>query len=514
MTVIHTESPRADGTAWSAALNELDDLVRALAHANPDHLDVLYVAAKTMAPHVREGWIQRRDVVDRFQNAAEAYGYLAIHGPDVVQATLAAGLKNAVSLDAACRRDDEKLHEQQQAHTGRATSKANGANAKTSGACLQGERHLISRRASEITPRDIDFLWNGRLARGKHTCVAGEPGAGKSQLSIAIIAAITTGGEWPCGEGRAPRENVIILNAEDDVDDTIVPRLAAAGADPYRVHIVNAVTTKDGKGQTIFNLQADLDLLEKKIDEIGDVALVNIDPVSSYMGKTDSHKNSEVRGVLEPISEMAARKRTAILSVTHFSKSNSGTAPKALHRFVGSIAFVGAPRAAFAVIEDRDNKDRMLFLHAKNNMAKPPQGLAFRLEQRLVDGLTRPVSCVAWENQPVAMTANEALRSADKHEPTAKEDAMEFLRIMLANGPVKVMDIEKEARSAGLLRDDQLISQSKPFRAARKALGIAPFQPKGQRARGLALGSAGGSDALRVSDALRKDRASDGGQGI
>jgi hypothetical protein len=61
---------------------------------------------------VREGWIQRRDVVDRFQNAAEAYGYLAIHGPDVVQATLAAGLKNADSLDAACRRDDEKLHEQ------------------------------------------------------------------------------------------------------------------------------------------------------------------------------------------------------------------------------------------------------------------------------------------------------------------------------------------------------------------------------------------------------------------
>jgi hypothetical protein len=133
--------------------------------------------------------------------------------------------------------------------------------------------------------------------------------------------------------------------------------------------------TEDGKGQTIFNLQADLDLLEKKIDEIGEVALVNIDPVSSYMGKTDSHKNSEVRGVLEPISEMAARKRTAILSVTHFSKSNSGTTTKALHRFIGSIAFVGAPRAAFAVIEDPDNEGRMLFLHAKNNMAKPPQGL-------------------------------------------------------------------------------------------------------------------------------------------
>jgi hypothetical protein len=63
---------------------------------------------------VRGGWIQRRDVVDRF---------------------------------AAYRRDEEKLREQQQADTGGATSKANGAPAKTSGACLHGERHLISRRA-------------------------------------------------------------------------------------------------------------------------------------------------------------------------------------------------------------------------------------------------------------------------------------------------------------------------------------------------------------------------------
>jgi hypothetical protein len=486
MTVTDTTPPPTDGTTWSAALNELDEVVRALAQADPDRLDMLCDAAKTMAPYVREGWIPRRDVVDRFQNAAEAYGYVAVHGHDAVQGTLAAGLKNADSLDAACEPENEKLRERQRTRAGhRAKPKAKGADAETSDAQHpQGERHLISRRASEITPRDIDFQWDGRLARGKHTCVAGEPGAGKSQLSIAIIATITTGGEWPCGEGRAPRGNVIILNAEDDVDDTIVPRLKAAGADLDRVHIVNAVTTKDGKGQTIFNLQADLELLEKKIDEIGEVALVNIDPVSSYMGKTDSHKNSEVRGVLEPISEMAARKRTAILSVTHFSKGNSRTTPKALHRFIGSVAFVGAPRAAFAVIEDPDNEGRMLFLHAKNNMAKPPQGLAFRLEQRLVEGLTRPVSCVAWENQPVVMTANEALRGADKHEPTAKEDAMEFLRIMLANGPVKVIDIEKEARSAGLLRDDQLISQSKPFRAARKALGIAPFQPKGQRAGG------------------------------
>jgi RecA-family ATPase len=309
-------------------------------------------------------------------------------------------------------------------------------------------RRLLSRRASEITPKDIDFIWPGRLARGKHTCIGGEPGVGKSTVAYAIIAAITTGGMWPCREGQAPIGNVIILSAEDDPDDTIVPRLMAAGADRDRIHIITAVTGKDGKGRTTFSLQNDLDLLEQKIDEIGDVALVDIDPISSYLGKTDSHKNSEVRGVLEPISEMAARKRVAILSVTHFSKNMGST--KALHRFIGSIAFVGAPRAAFAVIEDTDNEGRMLFLHAKNNMTRPPQGLAYRLEQRFLDGLAKPVSNIVWESEPVRMTANQALAAETEtgENKTAIAEAEDFLNEKLADGPTAAKDIGALAEAA------------------------------------------------------------------
>jgi putative DNA primase/helicase len=140
---------------------------------------------------------------------------------------------------------------------------------------------LISRCAAEIEPKRIDFLWPGRLARGKHTAIAGEPGGGKSQLSVYVAATISRGGEWPCGEGRAPIGNVIIFNAEDGADDTVVPRLIAAGADRTRVHIVNAVLQEDGKGRRTFNLQADLALLEQEIANIGNVALVIIDPISS-----------------------------------------------------------------------------------------------------------------------------------------------------------------------------------------------------------------------------------------
>jgi putative DNA primase/helicase len=169
---------------------------------------------------------------------------------------------------------------------------------------------LISRCAGDIVPEKIEWIWPNRIARGKHTCIAGEPGTGKSQLTIAIVAAVTIGGEWPCGEGSAPLGNVIVLNAEDSASDTIVPRLLAAGADRARVTLVSAVRNPDGTRRTL-NLQADLALLEREIARIGNVALVIIDPVSSYLGKADSHNNSEVRGVLEPLSEMAERMRVA-----------------------------------------------------------------------------------------------------------------------------------------------------------------------------------------------------------
>jgi AAA domain len=145
------------------------------------------------------------------------------------------------------------------------TTKPNGNGTHKLGDTGHDHRCLISRRASDIMPRDIEFLWVGRLACGKHTCIAGEPGTGKSQLSIAIAAAISTGGEWPCDEGRAPLGNVIMLNAEDFADDTIVPRLIAAGADLARIHIVNAVATTAGANKAVFNLQTDLCLLEKSL---------------------------------------------------------------------------------------------------------------------------------------------------------------------------------------------------------------------------------------------------------
>jgi putative DNA primase/helicase len=335
----------------------------------------------------------------------------------------------------------------------------------------RNETELIVRRASDVVPQPVVWLWPGRMALGKLTLVAGEPGLGKSQVATALAAAVTTGGLLPHEEGKAPLGNVIILSAEDGLADTIVPRLHAAGANCERVYIISAVRNRDRL--RTFNLQADLALLEQTIDRVGDVRLIDIDPISSYMGPIDSHKNTDVRSVLEAVGEMAERRHAAIVGITHFNK-NMGQ--RAINAFLGSIAFIAAARAAFAVMKDEADETRRLFLPVKNNLAPLGPGLAFRLEQHMIPGAEGcgPASAVSWDSSTVTTTADQAMAvNAGTSAPhTAKADCIEFLQTVLAGGWISTGDIAAEAISAGLHAEGKQLRDNKPLRDARAALKV------------------------------------------
>jgi hypothetical protein len=330
--------------------------------------------------------------------------------------------------------------------------------------------HLISHCAADISPEPVQWLWRGRIAIGKQTLIAGEAGLGKSQVVIALAAAVTTGGPLPCREGRAPLGNVVIFSAEDTPEDIIVPRLMAAHADRGRVRIVRAV--RDGKARRGFNLQTDLMLLEQEIVEIeqklGRVVLVIFDPVSSYLGqKIDSHVNTAVRSVLEPLSEIASLHQAAFVSITHPPK---GVGTTAINRFIGSVAFIAAARAAFMIIRDAEDETRRLFLPVKNNLAPLGKGLAFRLEQRIVGDPGKGIvaSSVTWEHEPVNMSADEALRAVeDDSDNKALSEAVEFLQDRLSNGAVvAAKEVEEHARALGIT--------PRTLTRARKKVGVIP----------------------------------------
>jgi len=339
------------------------------------------------------------------------------------------------------------------------------------------KRRLITHRASDLQPEKLIWVWPGRIPEGKLVLLGGPPGLGKSQLTAFMAATISNGSDWPCNEGSTAVGNVIFMSAEDGIEDTIVPRLIAAGANRDRVYIVASATKPDGTGRKTFSLKTDVDLLEAKAKEIRDVRLIVVDPISAYMGGSDGNGNVETREVLEPLAEMANRLHIAVVAVTHLNKGGGGGNQTALNRFSGSIAFIAAARAAFAVLEDPENDERRFLLQAKNNLGPKCKGLVFRMEQRVVSEGIVSSNIIFFENEQVSQSIDEALtasenRGGDGSQTSGKEDVAEFLTEVLAAGPVDVLEVERQARLAGLLGDNKRIRENKSFRAARKLLGV------------------------------------------
>jgi hypothetical protein len=306
---------------------------------------------------------------------------------------------------------------------------------------------------ADIEAKPIHWLWPGRIARGKVTIIAGNPGLGKSQITASIAAIVTTGGLWPVDQVRIEAGDVVFLTAEDDPADTLRPRLEAAGARIERVHIVESVIEGfTGEGQRkdrSFSLQQDLEALSVKLSELGEVAAIFIDPITAYLGDVDSHKNAEVRALLTPLAELAARHNVAMIGVSHLNKA-AGT--EALMRVTGSLAFVAAARAAFLVASDPDDKSRRLFLPMKNNIGPDGSGLAFRIEAATVPSACGPLetSRVAWEPAPVAVTADEIIRPVRKQgDGSALNEAKEWLESFLQQ-PRSTAEVDGEAKAMGI----------------------------------------------------------------
>jgi AAA domain/Primase C terminal 2 (PriCT-2)/Bifunctional DNA primase/polymerase, N-terminal len=296
-------------------------------------------------------------------------------------------------------------------------------------------------RVADVESKKVDWLWKGRIARGKLTITAGMPDVSKSTWSLDLAARVTRGGDLPCGEGQAPLGNVIILTAEDDLADTVRPRLEVAGADLMRVNIITAVKVKKHLQPRGFDLSQDIDHLEEAVQKVGDVILIIIDPITAYMGKPgklDSYRSTDVRAVLTPLQEMSAKCNAAVIGIDHLNKTG---AAQAMLRVLNSIAFVAAARAVYIIVRDQEDDERRLFLPAKNNLGKIRTGLAFRVIDRPAPTIFEAYPALKWEDGAVTMTADEALAlKPDGRRSEAAEKAKILILNMLRDKPALSKD--------------------------------------------------------------------------
>ena len=320
-------------------------------------------------------------------------------------------------------------------------------------------KESITIKASEVHSKPIRWLWPKQIAKGKLTILSGDPGLGKSQITAFIAATVSQGGKWPIDRSSAEKGSVILLNAEDDAGDTITPRLQALNADLENIHLMLGISVdSDPRG---FRLDKDLEELRSAIDEMQNPQLVIIDPISAYLGGVDSYKDSEIRSLLTPLTQLAEEYDISVIAVSHLNKNSD---KKAIHRISGSIGFVASARTAFSVVQDPENAENRLMLPVKNNISKDKEGFSFTIRSVTLDSGIE-TSKVSFGDQYVQKSVDEVLTGGFKNQgQTLTDEAEDFLLEIMENGECSVSDVNEKAELMGIPK--------KPLRSAQKKLGI------------------------------------------
>jgi putative DNA primase/helicase len=300
----------------------------------------------------------------------------------------------------------------------------------------------------KIMPRPIDWIWNGYLARGKLHILAGAKGAGKTTIAIDLAAAFTTGGRLPDGS-KAPIGDVLMWSGEDDVADSLLPRLIASGGDRSRINFICGFREGDGKRRA-FDPSRDFPSLIEATKSLPELVLIIIDPIVSAVAG-DSHKNAETRRGLQPVVDLVSFANAAGFGLTHFTKGTVGRDP--VDRISGSLAFGALPRVIFGAARPVDQSAKRRFVRVASNIGPDGGGFEYVLAQELLPDFNFEAQRILWGAQldGDARTLLSEIEDSDEAAVSNKmKQASDWLGDALASGPVAVIELEADAKAEGI----------------------------------------------------------------
>ena len=290
--------------------------------------------------------------------------------------------------------------------------------------------------ASEITPRQIEWLWYPYIPFGKVTLLQGDPGDGKSQFALALAALFSRGEPAPLADPETahPPMTVIYQTTEDDTDDTVVPRFIAAGGDLKRLVFI----LEDEKKLSFAD-----DRIRQGILEF-DARLLILDPLSSYIGDECSmNAANDTRIAFNHIITVARETNCAILIIAHMNKARD---TKPLYRTSGSIDIAGSVRSILAIghAPDSDNPNERVMVQVKSNLARTGPAVSFEIGEEGIVFL-----------QTLELSAAELFsegRSKAGRPSERVDSASLFIRDVLQAGRMKATEIEGLLLAAGFRR--------------------------------------------------------------
>lgn len=324
---------------------------------------------------------------------------------------------------------------------------------------------------TDVTEQEQAYLWDDRIPRGCMTMIGGRQGTTKNLLLYYIISRITTGSPWWDDDSQEQREpgSVVLLEAEEDPQTQIKPRLVAAGADCDRVHLIEGTAEAGAPHLRHIALQRDLDEIDQLIGRVGDVDLVAISPISSYMGTVKAVSNEEVRNlILHPLKALAERHGCALILLKHPNKEYKNHDP--LERIAGSAAFTETMRAAIILGNDPNEPDeeknpRRVGFWEKWSLGPRPIPLSWKIHTG-----DNGAPAIHFLHDPIDFTARDMLGGFAKaaNQQTKPQRAWEWIEDYLETGPTTMAEMNKTA-TLEAQKDNALFSTDAYARAKREA---------------------------------------------
>lgn len=225
---------------------------------------------------------------------------------------------------------------------------------------------------ADITPLEPEWLIPDLVPQSFLTVVLGDGGVGKGQLWADWAGRITRGARLPNESDDEPPNrpgSVLLVTSEDDPNMSTAWRLRAAQADLARVYDV----TED------FAIPESLPALEERIDEIGDVRLVVIDPLADNLGFIPGTKRQVSltsgnvtlrRFAMRPLESLARRKGIALVVIHHTVKSG---------RMAGSKGISDAARMVLRITRPDPGNPLRLVTVDKTNIASGNSQVAYTI---------------------------------------------------------------------------------------------------------------------------------------
>jgi hypothetical protein len=376
---------------------------------------------------------------------------------DVVDALVEGGVFEAVlNYQIAQDADERKRNAAERKHAAKKTERAEKEKADNGDLA----RPVIVSMA-DVAAEPVHWLWDGKLPLGMLTMLSGDPGLGKSMVSLYIAACVTRGDPMHGDREAAKPGGVVLLAGEDSAQHTLRPRLDALSADCRRINIIPAVeerTKNDEYERQPIDLLYHIPAVRTAIELTDNCRLLIIDPVNYYTPATDSHKDVEVRRILTPLTSLAQELGIAVLVVNHLRKGEGA----AIHRSQGSIGYAAAARVVLGLGRDPSDPALRRFGAIKNNLAPDQFGYVFSIEGD-------PPRAV-WRDGKIEMSGDDILGQARPTGHSRQDDAADWLERLLSDGPMSVPEVEEAAKKAG--------HSWKTIKRAKGDLGITSFKDR------------------------------------